>query len=128
MAQYLFYRKLPYLFSQFVSFGCSLSLSSSPISHCCYVSCYRVFLPAHSLSPSIFYCEADSLFQFISLTLILSCCSVKINFNIHEQIFLFPSSLFSSISIFMLPHQRASFFLLLLCFLSFTHLCCIPRS
>lgn len=64
------------------------------------VSCYRVF-SSGSLALFIFYCNADSLPplvpQFVSLTLILNCCSVKIDFNIHEQSFLFLSSFLLSI-------------------------------
>lgn len=64
------------------------------------VSCYHVFSSC-SFALFIFYCNTDSLSplvpQFISLTLILSCCSVKIDFNIHEQSFLFLSSFLLSI-------------------------------
>lgn len=53
-----------------------------------------------------------------------SCCSVRVNCNIHElcslQSFLF-------FSLFMLPHQRACVFLPLLSSFSLTHLCGTPR-
>ncbi len=83
-----FYLKSPYHFSQYVPFCCLLYLVLSLLyfSLLLSVSCYLVFSSC-SLTLSIFHYNTDSLSppapRFISLTLTLSCCSVKINFNIY---------------------------------------------